>query len=157
MGTAPTNNVITPDGSQVYTANVGSNNACAVNTTSLVVTTITVGASPISLCVLPNGLFVYVDNSTANSASVIDTGTNLVTTTVTLGANSDGIAPTPDSLFVWAAEPTSTDNIDVVTVASNTVDSHHLSRGQLLQYRDDPCRRRSRLRVHSHDSLTPWR
>ena len=128
VGTAPTNNVITPSGAQVYTADVGSGTSTAVNTGTLVPTSITVGSGPISLCVLPNGLFVYVANSTSSNVSVINTGSNTVSATVGLTGGADGIAATPDSLAVWCAESNPTFLIEVITVASNTV-THSISTG----------------------------
>jgi DNA-binding beta-propeller fold protein YncE len=92
-GFGPVNTISLPTGTQpvfvnttqnnaVYVANFGANSVSAVNTSSNVLTTASVGVNPVALAELPNGLKLYVANQGDNTVSTVTT-TPLSSSTVT--------------------------------------------------------------------------
>jgi|SRR6218665_199108 len=64
---------------------------------SVVIDTITVGATPLGVVVTPDGSTVYVAAGIGSgSVSVIDTATGRVTKTIAVGRNPYGVVVTPD-------------------------------------------------------------
>ena len=85
LGTTPYDDVITPDGTQLYVVNAGSNNVSVVDTSSNTVSaTITVGNAPQSIAITPDGTLVYVADAQDSTLSIIQTSTNTVTSTLPL-------------------------------------------------------------------------
>jgi len=104
-----------------YVANQGSANVSVINTsTNTVVTTISVGTSPISATVTPNGLYAYVTNQGNANVSVINTSTNTVVTTISVGTNPHAVAITPNGQYAYVANEGSA-NVSVINTATNTV------------------------------------
>ncbi|MDR3696012.1 beta-propeller fold lactonase family protein [Mucilaginibacter sp.] len=92
-----------------------------INTaTGIVVSTITVGVSPMGVSVTPDGKWVYVANEFSNNVSVINASVNKVVATVPVGINPAGIAVTPNGKFIYVANLNS-NNISVISTASNKV------------------------------------
>ena len=61
-----------------------------------VTATVTVGGTPQSVAVTPNGEYSYVTNFGMATVSVINTATNAVTATVPVETGPFGVAVTPD-------------------------------------------------------------
>src|SRR5436189_20063 len=74
VGTTPEELAVTPNGTEVYVANEGSNNVSVIDTsTNAVTATVDVGTTPVDVAITPDGADVYVSNSASNTVSVIDT------------------------------------------------------------------------------------
>jgi YVTN family beta-propeller protein len=70
-----------PNGSNIYVANSGSDTVSIISTAdNTSITTVAVGIDPFGVAVNPAGTFVYVTNSGENSLSVIKAADNTVTT-----------------------------------------------------------------------------
>ena len=98
-----------------------------------VIATIPVGNYPNGVAFSPDGTKAYVTNRLGNSVSVIDTNThtlNASTPTITgyVGWKPTGVAFSPDGTRAYvannsaAADPTNTDNVSVITTATNSFD-----------------------------------
>ncbi|MFE5584540.1 IPT/TIG domain-containing protein [Kitasatospora sp. NPDC056531] len=73
MGTNPAGAASSPDGSQIWVVNFGSNSVSVINTaTNTVTDTLAVGASPSRVAVTPNGLSSYATDNGANAVTVIE-------------------------------------------------------------------------------------
>jgi YVTN family beta-propeller protein len=98
----PVGVAITPDGTRVYVANLGSNSVSVIARpgNTLVGLPIPVGSGPNAIAVTPDGLHVYVANRLSANVSVIRTATNTVLpATIPVGniplAIAMGIVPPP--------------------------------------------------------------
>ena len=98
-----------------------------------VIATIPVGNYPNGVAFSPDGTKAYVTNRLGHSVSVIDTNThtlNASTPTITgyVGWKPTGVAFSPDGTRAYvannsaAADPTNTDNVSVITTATNSFD-----------------------------------
>ena len=113
VGSGPYGVAITPNGSDAYVANAGSNGNGGSNTVSVIMTstnavmkTVTVGTSGFGnwgVAITPNGSDVYVTNPASNIVSVIKTSTNAVVTTVPSDRPSGSRSPG----FLDEADPSS--------------------------------------------------
>jgi len=102
-----------------YVANLSSNNVSVINTaTNKLVATISVGTSPFSVAITPNGLYAYVTNSGSNNVSVINTSTNTVVDTISVGTSPSSIAITPNGLYAYVTNSGS-NNVSVINTATN--------------------------------------
>lgn len=102
VGTSPFTAVITPNGSEVYVSNFGSNTVSVISTaTDTVVATVTVGSGPDALAVSPDGSKVYVGQN-GGDVSVIDTSTKGVST-ISAGAPVRDLTITPDGTKLYLA------------------------------------------------------
>ena len=111
---------ITPDGTKAYVP-TGPNLVAIVDTfTNSVITTLTVGNSPIQSAVTPDGTKVYIPNFDSNDVSVIDTASNSIIATISVGGNPNSLAITPDSTKVYTANFGS-GTVSVIDTATNTV------------------------------------
>jgi len=103
----------TPEGitagfGEIYVANDSSNTVSVYRELDFtLLTTIAVGASPLSVAVSPDGKTAVVGNDLGASISIITTGTETVTDTKPVGTNPAGIAITPDSSAAVVANGTS--------------------------------------------------
>ena len=71
--------VLTPDNRKLYTANIGSGNATAIDLTSgEVVKQISTGAGAEGIDVTPDGSEIWVTNRAADTVSIIDSATDVV-------------------------------------------------------------------------------
>ncbi|AFQ50386.1 YncE family protein [Burkholderia cepacia] len=104
-----------------YVANARSNTVSVIDeSTNAVVTTLAVGAGPVSLAILPGGAQVYVANSVSNNVSVIDTTTNTVTATIPVGLGPVSIAFTPSGGRAYVANAYAK-SVSVIDTATQTV------------------------------------
>ncbi|MGO9211170.1 MAG: beta-propeller fold lactonase family protein [Terriglobales bacterium] len=93
VGTNPVALVATPDGTQLYAINQGSNNVTVIfpATDQVVGLPIPVGASPVWGAVSSDGTHVFIVNQGSNTVSVIDTTTDTVISTLPVGAGPNYI------------------------------------------------------------------
>jgi YVTN family beta-propeller protein len=104
--------------------------AGSVGVTELDATTdLTVASIPLSgayeLALTPDQSLIYVADSSADTVSAINTGTNTVVSTIKVGDIPDGVAVTPNGGFVYVANnggnnPQS-NTVSVISTDSNTV------------------------------------
>ncbi len=93
VGTNPVALVATPDGTQIYSINQGSNNVTVIfpATDQVVGLPIPVGSSPVWGAVSSDGIHVFIVNQGSNNVSVIDTTTDTVVSTLPVGAGPNYI------------------------------------------------------------------
>lgn len=90
---------ISPDGAELYVANVYENNVVVVDLkhNAAISDPIPVGSKPSGIVVSPTGRWVYVTNQSSNSVSVIDTDTRTtVGEPIAVGSAPSGMALSPD-------------------------------------------------------------
>lgn len=85
-----------------------------------VISTITVGSTPMGIALTPDGSKAYVTNSASGTVSVIDTATLAVTSTITTGGQPVAIAMSPDGSQVFVADYLN-GTYKVIATASDTV------------------------------------
>jgi YVTN family beta-propeller protein len=84
--------------------------------------TISVGSSPFTAVITPNGAEVYVSNLGSNTVSVISTATDTVTATVNVGPGPDALAASPDGTKVYVGQNGGDVSvIDTTTKAVSTI------------------------------------
>jgi len=99
VGSFPVGVAVSPDGSTVYVANLGSNTVSVIAAaTNTVTATISVGGGPNGVAVTPDGSTVYVTNQFDNTVSVIAAASNTVTATIAVGTE-----PLAFGLFIGPA------------------------------------------------------
>lgn len=129
--------VLTPDNRKIYTANIGSGNATAIDLTrSEVVKHINTGAGAEGIDVTPDGREVWVTNRAADTVSIIDTATDAVVATLPATGFPIRVKITPDgqrALVSCATEG----NLKVYDVASrqlvDTIDTGAVPVGVLVE------------------------
>jgi YVTN family beta-propeller protein len=87
-----------------------------------VLKSIKVGANPQGIAVLPNGKFVYVANSGANTISVIDTAKGGVIKTITLSHQPQYVAVSPNGSRLYVSThdgPNVGNGVTVINTATN--------------------------------------
>ena len=107
--------------SRVYIANTGSNSVSIIRgdqQPASLLTTVSVGQTPVSIAALPDGTRVYVANSGSNNVSVINTTNNAVIRTVAVGQRPVSIGA-GDSNKVMVANRDS-NNISAIGTATDT-------------------------------------
>ena len=111
-----------PDGSTGYFSNNATPGAVTAVDTSdnSIITSITVGSSPIGMVVTPDGSKLYVANLSSDDVSVIDTNTNTVTTTISVGADPIDFAITPDGTKLYVVHRFS-NFLSVIDASTDTV------------------------------------
>ncbi|MBS7529626.1 YncE family protein [Hazenella sp. IB182353] len=116
IGVTPT----TPNGSNVYVLNSGSNSVSMFSTTTEASTTIEkgIGTLPKRIAILPNGAFAYVTNFESNDISIINTGTNTVTQRIKGFSGPCGIAASSNRVYVVNSN---LDFVSVLRVSDNTL------------------------------------
>ena len=116
-GDQPSGIAVTPDNSEIYTANYWSGTVSAMNAaTNKVVATISVGYLPTGVTISPDGKYAYVANEYSNSVSVINTATNQQETQIAVGQHPFGVSLSPDGGTLYALNSYSC-NVSVVDVA----------------------------------------
>jgi len=113
---------ITPDHTKAYVTNSNTGSVAVVNVESntVVVPAIAVGATPFAVAITPNGSTAYVPNYSSNTVSVISTQSNAVVDTISMPGNPFAVAITPDgakAYFVNAGNGT----VGVVQTSTNTL------------------------------------
>jgi YVTN family beta-propeller protein len=123
VGEKPNGLAVTPDGSEVYVANSGSNTVSIISSpANSVVGTVAVGAKPMFVAISPDGSTAFVSNYGDDTVSVISTATKAVTQTIPAGKSPLGLAVTPDGSQLWVCDDGTVSIIDTATLAiSNTI------------------------------------
>lgn len=87
VGVIPGAMTISPDRSELYVANLGSDSVTVININSLTINAIiTVGSQPyFGVVFSPNGEKAYVTNAVSNTVSVINTSTHQLLDTIPVG------------------------------------------------------------------------
>lgn len=120
----PVGLAFTPDGTAAYVANFGSNTVSVINTSTQTVTsTVLVGHAPgnVTMAVTSLGTFAYVPNAKDNTVSVIAVGPNpTVVQTINVGTSPNWAVAAPNSSVVYV-ENGGSNNVSVISVATNTV------------------------------------
>lgn len=101
--------VMTPDKKRIYTANIGSATATAINIAGppndANITQIKVGPQSEALDVSPDGKELWVGHNADGGISVIDTATNKVTEVIKLAQMPIRVKFTPDGSKVLVSDP----------------------------------------------------
>lgn len=101
---------VTPDGSQVWAANVNGNTVAVVDTrTNQLVKTIPVGKMPNEVAVSPDGKWAFAANVESNSVTVINAKTYQTVKEMRVGEAPHGVAVSPNGREVWVANNKSND------------------------------------------------
>jgi phospholipase C len=119
----------TPDGSQVWVTESGTNTVCVIPTQgsapNKIAATIVVGIYPHGIAITPDGKTAYVANTGPNTGpggsetvSVIDVSTQTVTATIDVGEAPQVVTISPDGSQVFV---TCADGVYVITAASGSV------------------------------------
>ncbi len=101
--------VVSPDGTRLYTSNIGSNNVTAIrldgppNTAGM--TQIAVGGQPEAIDISPDGRELWVGHNADGGISVIDTASNTVKETFKVGALPIRLKFSPDGKIVLVSDP----------------------------------------------------
>ena len=82
--------------------------------------TISVGNSPNSVSVSPDGTKVYVANFNDSNVSIISTSSNTVTNTISVGAQPFSVTVSPDGTKVYVSND-GINSVGVINTSSNTV------------------------------------
>jgi YVTN family beta-propeller protein len=129
LGVSPTNGYLDTYLNRLYVTNTGSNSVSVFDVSNVVLTanpaiptlaTVNVGSRPVSVTALPNGLSVYVANSTSNDVSVVNSNNLSVVATVPVGQGPVFIASEPTSTKVFTANAAS-GTISIINTLNNTV------------------------------------
>lgn len=129
VGLGPTAITLDTYLNRLYVANTAGNSVTVLDATSValgvdppirVLATTNVGASPVSVAALPNGLAFYVANSASDTVSVLSSSSFGVVNTVPVGHNPVYIATEPSSSKVYAANAGS-GTISIIQTSNNTV------------------------------------
>lgn len=117
---------LSPNGAELYIANVEDGSVSVIDTASLAeVARIPVGTAPVQVGFTPAGEQVYVSLRDENRVAVIDTATREVTNRIDVGPNPIQMIATPDGAFVYVAnqgtdsEPNET--VSVIDTATGEV------------------------------------
>jgi 6-phosphogluconolactonase (cycloisomerase 2 family) len=131
---APSNVVVSPNGSFLYVSNQGSNNVSAYTIggtgalTPVTGSPFASGTAPSSVAVSPNGSFLYVSNQGSNnvSAYTITGGTGVLTPLASLngnpfaaGTSPSGVAVSPNGDFLYVSNQGS-NNVSAYTITVGT-------------------------------------
>jgi len=117
---------LSPDGAELYVANVEDGSVSVIDTASLAeVARIPVGTAPVQVGFTPSGDQVYVSLRDENRVAVIDTATREVTNRIDVGPNPIQMIATPDGGFVYIAnqgtEEEPNDTVSVIDTATGEV------------------------------------
>ena len=129
VGLGPTSITLDTYLNRLYVANTAGNSVTVLDAASValginppikVLATTNVGAAPVSVAALPNGLNFYVANSGSNDVSVVSSSSFGVVSTVPVGNNPGFIAAEPSSTKVYTANSGS-GTISIIQTSNNTV------------------------------------
>ena len=117
---------LSPDGSELYVANVEDGSVSVIDTASLTeAARIPVGAAPVQVGFTPDSSRVYVSLRDENRVAVIDTATREVTDRIEVGPNPIQMIATPDGRQVYVAnqgtEAAPNDTVSVIDTATGEV------------------------------------
>ncbi|MFX3624592.1 MAG: cytochrome D1 domain-containing protein [Ectobacillus sp.] len=109
-GGGPAHIAVTPDGSQVWVANVNGNTVAVIDTkTNKLIKTIAVGQVPNEVAVSADGKWAFVANVESNTVTVIDAKSMEVVKSIAAREAPHGVTVSPDSAEVWVANNKSND------------------------------------------------
>lgn len=117
---------LSPDGTELYVANVEDGSVSVIDTASLTeAARIPVGTTPVQVGFTPDGSRVYVSLRDENRVAVIDTATREVTDRIEVGPNPIQVIATPDGRQVYVAnqgtEVAPNDTVSVIDTATGEV------------------------------------
>ncbi|WP_207101141.1 DUF305 domain-containing protein [Paracoccus shandongensis] len=117
---------LSPDGTELYVANVEDGSVSVIDTASFTeAARIPVGTAPVQVGFTPNGSRVYVSLRDENRVAVIDTATRKVTARIEVGPNPIQMIVTPDGSQVYVAnqgtEAAPNDTVSVIDTATGEV------------------------------------
>ena len=117
---------LSPDGAELYVANVEDGSVSVIDTASLTeAARIPVGAAPVQVGFTPDGSRVYVSLRDENRVAVIDTATREVTDRIEVGPNPIQMIATPDGRQVFVAnqgtETAPNDTVSVIDTGTGEV------------------------------------
>ena len=98
----------------------GASEAHVANPNFAVVTTIDVGANPISVGMSADGTLAYVANLNSNSLSIIDTDIDQVVATVNAGPTPRDVEATPDGRYILVTNQ-STNRVTVLDASNYSI------------------------------------
>lgn len=113
---------MTPDGKYVYVTNSSDGYTSIIDMLSLTVQTVAASffGDPASVCISPDGDFVYTANKFGNNVDVINTATNMIVTSIPVGSRPEGIDISADGAFLYVVNNIS-ETVSVIDVASSSV------------------------------------
>jgi YVTN family beta-propeller protein len=125
-GRYPHGQRISPDGRELYVANVEDGSVSVIDTGTLAeAARIPVGRAPVQVGFTPDGGRVHVSLRDENRVAVIDTTTRAVVARVDVGRSPIQVHATPDGRFVYVAnqgsESEPADTVSVIDVAAGAV------------------------------------
>jgi YVTN family beta-propeller protein len=125
-GRYPHGQRISPDGRELYVANVEDGSVSVIDTGTLAeVARIPVGRAPVQVGFTPDGSRVYVSLRDENRVAVIDTASRSVLARIEVGRGPIQVHATPDGRFVYVAnqgsEAEPADTVSVIDVAAGSV------------------------------------
>lgn len=117
---------LSPDGTELYVANVEDGSVSVIDTASLTeAARIPVGTAPVQVGFTPDGSRIYVSLRDENRVAVIDTATREVTGRIEVGPNPIQMIATPDGRQVYVAnqgtEAAPNDTVSVIDTATGKV------------------------------------
>jgi YVTN family beta-propeller protein len=118
VGEEPNGLAVTPDGSEVYVANSGSNTVSVISSTTLgMVGTIAVGTKPMFVAITPDSTTAFVSNTGDDTVSEISIANKAVTHTLAVGKSPLGLAVTPDGTQLWVCDDAGVSVVDIAARA----------------------------------------
>ena len=109
-GGGPAHIAVTPDGSQVWIANVNGNTIAVMDAKdNQIIKMIDVGKVPNEVALSPDGQFAFVANVESDFVSVIDTNQMEIIKTIQAGDAPHGVTVSPDGTEAWVANNDSND------------------------------------------------
>jgi len=117
---------LSPDGTELYVANVEDGSVSVIDTASLTeAARIPVGTAPVQVGFTPDGSRVYVSLRDENRVAVIDTASREVESRIEVGPGPIQLMATPDGKYVYVAnqgaEAAPNDTVSVIDTASGEV------------------------------------
>jgi len=128
--TNPYGAAATPDGSEVWVTESGTNTVSVISTaTNTITATVVVGIYPHGIVITPDGTTAYVANTGPNTGpggsqtvSVVSVATQAVSGTVTVGEAPQAVTVSPDGSLVFV---TCADGVYVITTSNGSVTKAH--------------------------------
>jgi YVTN family beta-propeller protein/probable HAF family extracellular repeat protein len=125
VGTTPHGLVVSPDGTHVYVANLGSNDISVIDvaTNQVEATRLPAGPHPSDVRITPDGQYLYVTNElqTGATVSVIQVSTGALIRTITgLGTFPTALAISPSGKFIYVTNAGS-GTVSIINTATNQV------------------------------------
>ena len=119
VGSDPNEVAITPNGSEAYVTNTGSNTVTPINLlTDTPGSAVPVGHEPIGVAISPDGTRAYVANYGSSTVTPINLLTNTPGSEIPVGEKPIGIAITPDGTTAYVANSGS-GTVSPITLATN--------------------------------------